>query len=233
MSWIAAGVAAAGTAASVGGGILSRNEATKNAEREAAARNASLAKNIEKLGAFGAQNRGVFDTNMLNYAPTTQAAGLDRVQTMRGDANAANITQPNPGATPIQADASPATRSDLAKRMLAVYNSATARAHSMGRLGGYSDQWVNNQLGDQQAGRDIGVTNNMAAGRKALIQPEADLAGAGAYKAPSIWPTLLSGAGKIASAAGGAGLGAGGFGAAQAPLTANQIATLNLTPDDI
>src|ERR1700692_3056074 len=97
-----------GTAASVGGGILSRNSALSNAQAEAAARNASLAGNITKLNAFGQQNEGTFGANMGAYDPATQAATLANAQTTRGNNNVANISTDDPNATPIQADASPA-----------------------------------------------------------------------------------------------------------------------------
>src|SRR5258708_3766929 len=207
MSWVSVGLMAAGTAASVGGGIMGRNDALANAQAQAEARNAVVRDAIGKLNVFGAQNRGTFDANMTNYDPATQAAQLQSAQDTRSGNNVNAITTQDPNATPIQADASPATRADLAKRMLAVHDQAVGRAKSMGQLGGYSDQWINNQLGNAQAGRDIGVVNNFAEARNALVQPEAALAAAAAYNTPSLWGALLSGAGSTMSAAGGAGIG--------------------------
>lgn len=209
MAWVAVGTMVAGTAASIGGGILSRNDALSNAQAQAAARNASLAANIGKLNTMEDQNQGIFGGNMARYAPDTQAAQLATAQQTRGDANAGAISAPDTSGVPIQSDASPATRSDLAKRMGAVHDAATTRAKAMGTLGGYGDTWAANTLGNAQANRDIGVVNNAAEGRKALIQPESDMAAAAAYKPPSIWGPLLSGAGSIAAAAGGAGIGGG------------------------
>lgn len=199
-----------GTALSTAGGMFGRSDALANAAAQARARNESLAKNIGILNGFEDQNQKTFGGNIAHYAPEEQGKLLTDAQTTRGNNNAAAISGPDMS-LPIPADASPASRSDLAKRMLAVHEGATARAKATGKLGGYSDAWTTNQLNDAQANRDIGVTNNYAEGRKALIGPEGDLAATGAYQSPSIWGPLLSGAGSIASAAGGA-RGFGGFG---------------------
>jgi hypothetical protein len=216
-----------GTGANVAGGMISRNDALSNAQSQANARNASLAKNIGVLQGFGQDNRNTFDANMANYTPAAQQTQLTNAQDARSNSNVANITQETGADAPIAADASPASRSDLAKRMLSVYDGATTRAKALGKLGGYSDAWTQNMLDNAQAGRDIGVTNNYAEGRKALVGPEGDMAAAAAYKPPSIWGPLLQGAGSIASAAGGAGLGGGGFAGATG-VNASQIGTPSL-----
>jgi hypothetical protein len=222
MDPITIGLLLGGTALSGAGGFFGKSEAAKQAEREAAARNAALAKNIGILDQFGAQNRTTFDNNMANYTPEAQQKLLADSQTHRSDANVSNISQPNPDAVPLASGGQAtggnnASKSDLAKRMLAVYDGATARAKALGKLGGYSDAWTTNQLNNAQTGRDISVVNNYAEGRKALVGPESDLAGAAAYKPPSIWPALLSGAGSIMAGAGGKGLTGGLFGAAPVP----------------
>lgn len=212
MSWAVAAVAG-GTALKVGGGMLDRNSALANAEAQAKARNESLAKNIGLLDEFGDQNKGVFNADVGGYAPSEQTAALANAQQARGASAVYNMSPMETGSdAPIQSDASPASRSDLAKRMLAVHDLSTKRAKAMGRLGGYSDAWMANELRDKQAGRDIDTTNNMAHGRKGLIGPEGDLAAAAAYKPPSPWGAVLSGAGSALAGYGGANLGGGGSG---------------------
>ncbi len=112
---------------------------------------------------------------------------------------------------PIQQDASPATKADLAKRMLAAHDFAVSRAKAKGALGGYVDTWLQNELNNSQTGRDIMTVNNAAEGRKALVGPESDLAAAAAYKPPSMWSALLSGLGSIGVAAGAKGGSFAGF----------------------
>lgn len=217
MSWVGVAVAGAGAAATIGGGIVSRNEATDNARRQAEARNAKLRANQAILDSFAGDNAKTFGDNIAGYAPEAQQQRLETSQGHRGDVNADNISDLDPNSVPITADASPAVRSEIAKRMLAVHNGAVERAKSFGKLGGYTDAWAANELGNQQAARDIGVNNNFAEGRKAMIGPEGDNAAAAAYQTPSIWGPLLQGAGSLASMAGGAM--AGGGGSAAAPMT--------------
>jgi hypothetical protein len=203
-----------GTGLNLFGGIIGQNDALANATAQANARNAVVRSAINQLDQYGAQNRGTFNDLMAGYSPTNQATTLAADQAKRSDSNVNAITTENPNATPIQADASPATRSDLAKRMLAVHDMAVDRAKAQGQLGGYSDAWLTNELNNAQAGRDIGVINNFAEGRKALVQPESDLAAAAAYRPPSIWGPLLSGLGSIAVGFGGRSLGGFDYGGA-------------------
>jgi hypothetical protein len=205
MDPITAALLLSGTALSGAGGIISQNSALANATAQANARNAVVQKAVNELDQYGANNQNTFSGLMAGYSPKAQAATLASDQANRADTNVAAITADNPNATPIQSDASPATRADLAKRMLAVHDLAVDRAKSQGQLGGYSDVWLGNQIANQQAGNQIGVENNFAEGRKALVQPESDLAAAAAYKPPSIWGPLLAGAGSIMAAAGGRG----------------------------
>lgn len=191
---------------------MSQNNALANATAQAQARNAVTQAAIQKLDQYGANNNQIFSNLMAGYSPTNQAASLANDQATRSANNVAAITTDNPNATPIQADASPATRADLAKRMMAVHDMAVSRAQAQGQLGGYSDQWLGNSIANQQASNNIGVQNNFAEARKALVQPEADLAAAAAYKPPTLWGTLLSGAGTMMAAAGGKGLLGGGAG---------------------
>jgi glycine cleavage system pyridoxal-binding protein P len=142
-------------------------------------------------------------SNLLaGYSAPAQAAQLANAQTKRSNNNVAAITTDNPSTVPIQQDASPATKADLAKRMLAAHDFAVSRAKAKGALGGYADTWLQNELANSQAGRDIMTVNNAAEGRKALVGPESDLAAIEAYKPPSMWSALLSGLGSIGVAAG-------------------------------
>lgn len=216
MSWVGVAIAGAGTAASIGGGIISRNEASDNARRQAEARNAKLAANLGILDIYAADNAKTFDTNIGHYAQPAQQQRLEGAQQHRGDVGAGAMTDLNPNEVPISADASPAVRGEIAKRMLAVHNGAVERAKATGKLGGYTDAWAQNELDNKQAARDIGVTNNYAEGRKAIIGAESDNAASAATQSPSIWGPLLQGVGSIATSAGGAMAGGGTGGAVPA-----------------
>jgi hypothetical protein len=200
-----------GIALNLGGGILGQNDALANATAQANARNAVVQSAIQKLNAFGAQNETTMSNLLAGYSAPAQTAQLANDQAKREGNNVAAITTQDPNAIPIQQDASPATKADLAKRMLAAHDFAVSRAKAKGALGGYSDTWLTNGLNNSQAGRDIMTVNNAAEGRKALVGSESDLAAAAAYKPPSIWGPLLSGLGSIAVGAGAKGGSFAGF----------------------
>lgn len=231
MSWVGVAVVG-GTAMKVGGGILERNNQLANAQRQADARNQSLQRNVGILNTFGNTNEGVFGANIDKYAQPAQAAQLAGAQTARSNTNVGNISAPVVNDTPIPADASPATRADLAKRMTAAHDFAVDTAKNKGKLGGYGDTWATNELRNAAANRAIGVVNNEAEGRKALIAPEGDLAAAAASKAPSIWGPAIAGAGSIIASYGGGKLGGAAGGGTS--LTPDAIDTLRATsPGDV
>jgi hypothetical protein len=201
----------AGVGSSLGGSILGQNDALANATAQANARNAVVQSAIAKLSGFGAQNETTMSNLLAGYSAPAQTAQLANDQAKRSANNVAAITSDNPNSVPIQVDASPATKADLAKRMLAAHDYGVARAKAKGALGGYADTWLTNELNNSQAGRDIMTVNNAAEGRKALVQPEADLAAAAAYKPPSMWGPLLAGAGSVLTGMGAKGGSFAGF----------------------
>lgn len=210
------GALLAGTALKTGGGIFGRNEAQENANRIAQARNAALAQSIAKQQGYYDQNKIAFDNNMAGYAAPAQAERLSGAQDTRSAGNTGNITQTGVDGLPLQQDASPMVRSEIAKRMLGTFNQSTERAKAMGKLGGYSDAWLQNELGNRQADRDISVQNLFSNNEKALLNSKLDTAAAGAPQEHSIWGPLMSGAGSLMSSAAGGGF-FGGFGGAAAP----------------
>jgi hypothetical protein len=197
--------------ASVGGGILSRNDAMSNAQAEARARNQILSSKIGNLeGIYNNTNKPAFDSLMAGYSPGAQSAGLASSQDKRAGANAANVSADNASSIPISADAAPAVKAAYARKMQDAVDYATNYAKSQGKLGGYSDQWFNNNLNNQEAGRQIGFGNSLAEGQKSLIGPEQDAAAAASYKTPSIWGPALQGLGSLGAAYAGANMGRGG-----------------------
>ena len=184
------------------GGILGKSEAYQNAQNMAAAANASVAKNIGVLNGYEGQDQGTFSNLMAGYDPAMQEAKLKSAQDNRSATNVSNIVAPD-AQLQQQPGGSPMSTTDLAKRLTAAHDFSVNRAKSLGTLGGYGDAWLGNQIANSQAGNQIGVTNNLAEARKALVQPEAELASEGAYSPPSIWSSLLGGAGNAMAAYGG------------------------------
>lgn len=192
-----------GSALGGAGALFGRHDALDAAKRERDARNEVLRGYIAKQEGFAGQNRGTFNSNLAGYAPEVQGQKLAAAQGARTDTNVGNVSAADPNAVPITADAPKAVRGEIAKRMLTVHDAATDRAKASGTLGGYGDVWQGNQLGNNNASREIGVVNNYSEGARHLLGPEQDLAAAAAYKPPSIWGQLLTGAGNMMGAAAG------------------------------
>jgi hypothetical protein len=98
---------------------------------------------------------------------------------------------------------------EYAKRAGAAHDYAAGIGQAEDNLGGYGDTWFQNNLRDQQASRDIGVTNSYSNEEKSLLPARQQLAQATAYKQPSIWGPVLSGVGSILGAKGGKMMGSG------------------------
>lgn len=196
-------------AATVGGKLISNNESVSAANRDAAARNAVLKDTLAREQGFADQNAGQLNSNIAHYAPGAQDTQLADAQAARTATSTGNITSANPNDVPISADAPPAVRGEIAKRMLAVHDGVVNRAQLSGKLGGFGDTWLKNNLNTAEADRNIGVSNNFAAGEKAILAPQQDAAAASVYKPPSIWGPALTAAGSLAAGAAGAGKGIG------------------------
>lgn len=199
---------------------MQRSDAQKNAGAQAAARNAVLADYIRKQNGLEAEGRGHLDNTMAGYAPGAQDQRLQDAQTARvGAATGAMGPMSDPNAVTVSGSAPPVVRGEIAKRMLAAFQSATDRAKAMGNLSGYGDQWFQNNADIADSARRIGTLNNFARGNAGILQSQQDLAQLGATKAPSIWGPILSGAGSLAMSIGAGGMGGMGAGGSGAPLT--------------
>jgi hypothetical protein len=97
----------------------------------------------------------------------------------------------------------PASRSALARTLSDAFDFATNHAKAMGALGGYTDQWLGNELAGSEAGRKISLANSNAEQIKSLLAAERQDAEIKATHRTSPWGTALTVAGNIMGAAGG------------------------------
>lgn len=181
-------------AASAGGKAIN----DQNTLSKVGAANAVLGQKIGVLDNLGTQNEGTFNANLANYTPDAQAKDLADAQTARSNTAVGNISNPDQAGAndvPVAGDAPPVVKSTIAKRMLDTYDGAVSRAQAVGKLGGYTDAWFNNNLGNQGAGRNIGYTNDIAEGQKALIGPEQQMAMAATGNSPL--GSILQGTGNL------------------------------------
>lgn len=208
MSWVGVALVGGGAALSGTGSMISQKGNFDNQTGMAQASNAELAKSNAKQQGFAGQNADTLGTDLSFYQPDAQAKQLATAQQTRGANNVANISAPDaaPQAA-VPAGTPPAVAAEYAKRAGAAHDYAAGVGQAEGDLGGYNDSFFQNSLRDQQANRDIGVTNSYSNEEKSLLPARQQLAQAAAYKQPSIWGPLLTGAGNMMASAGGSKLG--------------------------
>lgn len=208
-------LAGLGLAANIAGSVMQRGEADKQAAAVADARNRVLQSYLKKQGDLSQEARGEIAGVLQKYAPgNTQLADAQGARTGVIMDTVGNTSDPN--AVPLTREAPPAVRGEIAKRMLEAFNRSTTKAKTMGALGGYGDQWFNNNVDINAANRNIDMVNNFSRGNSSILQSQQDLAEAAAYKRPSIWGSVLSAGGNLALSAAGRGWGAGDGAADQA-----------------
>lgn len=132
--------------------------------------------------------------------PSVQAQQLASAQGSRAAADVGNISQPTVTAP---ANAPAAETQDLAKRMGAVLDYATTNAKNQANLSGYGDTWLENQLANAAANRNMAPIEAESQLEASLLPQEQQTAQTGAYTTPSMLGPLLQGAGNIAASAGG------------------------------
>ena len=214
---------AASTAASVGGGILSRNTQRQHADRVAARnlqvareRNAVRDQYRERQKAWGDEAQGENNRAIDAMAPEAQAKKQGEVTDARA-AVAQNIQRaPVAGEAPISGSAPSVVQSEIASRMLKAYEDSQAHAGRAAKLGGYGDVWQRNAMDLNDTNRRVSTLNNFSRGDMSLLPYDQDFA---EYLVPqakmksNVWGDVLTGVGKLGSAAAGSGA-FGGAGAA-------------------
>ena len=203
--------------ANILGGLMGRRDSIDNANAVAAARNDVLLRYLKQQRGLENEGRGHLKGTVDTYAPgntqlpDAQGARTDAITTAVGGMS-------DPNAVAVSRSAPKNVRGEIAKRMLTAFEDSTARAKAMGSLGGYGDQWSNNNANIVDTGRKINTLNNFSRGNSAILSSQQDLAQIGATKEPSIWGPILQAGGKmLMSTAGGLGGGAAAAPVASGP----------------
>ena len=227
---VSLGVAALGQGMSFIGNGLAARDSAKNSARQAAARNAVLQQQREKLLGFRNQNYADFDKTIAGYQPGAQQAQQDRLTQGGTDRANAAITagQGNTIAAPVAASSPSGVSGDFATRMAKAIQTSRNTAGAGARLQGFDDNWLENRFANDDLARSIDLTNNFARGTAALTGPLQDFAQFAAYKQPGMAGPLLSAAGGLATAYGINGMGGAGKAAAAPTSTGAQMPTAGL-----
>jgi hypothetical protein len=230
---------AASTAASVGGGIANRNTQRQNADRVAARnlqvareRNAVRDQYRERQKAWGDEAQGENTKAIDAMGPDAQAKKQGDVTDARAEV-AQNIQRaPVAGEAPISGSAPSVVEGEIASRMMKAYQDSQAQAGRAAKLGGYGDVWQRNALDLNDTNRRVNTLNNFSRGDMSLLGYDQDFA---EYLVPqakmksNVWGDVLTGAGKLGSAA----AGSGAFAPAAAAAPAAGAAAGGLIPSQV
>lgn len=169
-----------GSVMSVAGTAMQQREQERMAQEQAEARNEALRATLLKNDRLARESRQTFDQRLQKGSKDTvdqqnAKAGKNRAVDLQKSVEATGDMQDTQGAS-ISGTAPDIVGSDLAKRMQSVLKDGKDQATALGKLGAYGDSWMKQGFMDTQAGRDIGVTTNKAAGNSAIMPYAQDFA---------------------------------------------------------
>ena len=199
---ISIGLMAAGTGAGMYGASKTRNEKILNDARQADARNAVLRDYLGRQKVLQDENQVTNTATIGKFDAPTQTAVLADAQGARAndaDVALAPLNNANYAGIPLPGNSPSGVKSDIASRLRAGFDKATATAKASAKLGGY------NALTTSDAGRKIDTVNSFARGNTSILPSLQDAAQYGAYEAPSGMGALFSSIGNLLAGAGGAG----------------------------
>lgn len=188
-----------GSALSVGGTIMQQKEQQQMARDQAEARNEALRATLLKNDKLARDSRDTFDQRLRKGSKDTvdeqnAKASKTRSKELQAAVEKTSDMEALQGAN-ISGTAPDIVGSDLADRMQGVLDKGKDQAKALSKLGGYGDSWLKQGFLDTQAGRDIGVTTNKAAGNSAIMPYAQDFAEMQATHPLSPIGSILSGLG--------------------------------------
>lgn len=178
-------------ALSAAGSLFKQGEANANAGLMTDAMNAERDRALKKNDKLGKKTRGIFDKAVGRYGKHDKVqanATADRTEGLMSS------IMPAPE-VPLSDTSDGVVQSALAKRMADAIKTGTSDAQRAGALGGFGDAWLRQSLKTNDAGRQIGVFNDLARGNMSLLPHLQQLAQLRSYKPSSGIGDVLMGIG--------------------------------------
>lgn len=194
-------LSAAAAALSVGGMVASK----MGTDSQVSARNKVTSAEMDRQRSYQAQAGDQFSKTLGGFDPSTQTADLNKADANRTAAVNAAVTPTNP-AVPVAGSAPTIVKSTIAKTMGDAMNYAKSQGIAQGKLQGYGDVNLGNNVNLAQGGlvqSRLGDFSNRSMAILPLELEDANRAGSGMRS----FGSLLSGAGTLAGAGGALGLG--------------------------
>jgi hypothetical protein len=194
----------AGAAAlSAGGAYVSSNESSKNQQRIVDARNRELQANMRMNRKLNKESRGLF-----NERVDDAGGALPRQEELTADRTAGNVAAVDtaaPEAAPLSGSAPDVVKSDVAKQMLGATTAAKESAKAQGKLGGFGDLWIDQDIANADTSRRMAIPANFVQGNLTMLPHLQDYASTAAYRPSSGIGEAMMGAGSVMGMAAGSG----------------------------
>ena len=200
-----------GTGLSFVGNSIQQKQLAAQAKARVDARNRVLASTLGKNDILADQARAIFDTRLQEVQPEEFDNTQAEVTEDRTAILASSVRAPQPEDIPLSGSAPAVVKSEIAKQMLATFETAQGRARQLGKLGGFGDAFFQQGLSNQEAGNQISIPNNFARGNLGILPHLQDFAEVAATKPISPIGGILAGLGNtLGTFAGGQGYFGGG-----------------------
>ena len=187
------------------GSMITAKEQQANAERQAKARNDKLALTLSRNDPIAERSRDAFDKRVADSSEQAIADQQAKAEQSRTDTIASEVADPTAAEVPLSGSAPNVVRSELAQKLLDVFNEGKDRAKALGKLGAYGDTWFGQGLKSADTSRNLSLNSNFVSGNLALLPYQQDIAETRAYKPISPIGGILSGLGSALSSGGGGG----------------------------
>ena len=193
-------IMAASTAASVGGGMIQRNNAQNNALRSQQAQNQVLSQYLKQQKQYDAENRDKLNSTLDTYSPEAQSAAVDTAAADRTAAISDNApVAENLTSTAATASAPKVVRDAVERAMAGAAADSADQSAAKSRVSAFGDSWLGNTFANQDAGRDIGVRNAFSRQDTALLPYQQQWAHIMSQKPDSGLGSILQGVGALGS----------------------------------
>lgn len=200
---IGSGISAVGT-------IVQQKQQRKQQQDIADARNNELRRTMQKNDGLAEEGRDRFQKRLAeasNENMEAEKAKTEATRTEEGENAVESVVKPDAAAdmASLAGSTSEVVKSDLASRMKEALTQGKDQAKAKAKLSAYGDSWLDQGFADTNAGRDIGVTQNFAAGNSAILPYAQDFAEQRAYRPISPLGGILQGLGGMMGSMGGTG----------------------------
>lgn len=200
------GSALIGSLLSAGGSVLSMQQAASQQRAIVDARNKVLNQTLQKNDKIADTARSYFDQRRDQMQPEQAQATQDKATADRTATLDEAVSSQPTNDVPLGGSTPQVVKTEVARKMADAVKYGKSQAQALGKVGGFGDAWFQQGVDNADAGRNIGVQQNLGQGNLAILPYKQDLAELAAYKPASPFGSILTGIGGMMGSYGGGGM---------------------------